>query len=388
MKKLLFILALITAGMSACYKGELVNNSLVRTADTTVSTPIHKPDTVRHTIDTAGDYLLVVKGVITGTILPAAGVEEIKLSSQTAGKAMATLKPDLTGYFRFTNLVPGKYTVSIHTVPGYLQPADIPVILGADGDVSVGAIQLEPLIYGTVSGTIVPAQAVTAMRVVSLSGYNTVATMVTDPNSGVFQSHNLAVGSYQLLFTAAQGYIAPPARTFTIVSGQNTDLGAIQFTAIEITSSISCKVNGVPTNFLVSNGSKTTIVTTYESSRLSVNATIKEASATGTAAAKGRVRQLIWKLENVTGPGTYTCNETTAGAEMSYIDYRYISFNPVRPPTHSSKQGQSATIIITAINPGTRTITGSFFADLNAIAPSYSGPAAMQLTEGVFNIKY
>ncbi|WP_201987262.1 carboxypeptidase regulatory-like domain-containing protein [Hymenobacter rubidus] len=90
-------------------------------------------------------------GAVEGTISPANSLSSIQLTAAGTQNG-PTVQPDVTGYFRFSNVVPGTYNVSFSPTSGFLQPAPRTVTVTAKATASLGVVTVTP--SGTTTATL------------------------------------------------------------------------------------------------------------------------------------------------------------------------------------------------------------------------------------------
>jgi hypothetical protein len=143
-----------------------------------------------------------VTGTVTDTVsaLPLANAQVVIRKTGSVGDTVIT---DTAGLFKFDTLAPGTYTVSV-SLTGYTAKSTSVTISSAT--VPAIAVQLAPIVYATVSGTVtdsVSTSPVPAARVILQSGTrrDTVVTTAT----GAFSFDSVASGTYTLN-TSLTGY--------------------------------------------------------------------------------------------------------------------------------------------------------------------------------------
>ena len=158
---------------------------------------------------------------ISGTIAPAAGGAGATVT--LSGAASRSVIADANGFYSFSGLAPGSYTVT-PTKTGYsFTPASAPVSL-TTADVTGLNFTASSLTY-TISGTVAPA-AGGAGATVTLSGAAS-RSVIADAN-GLYSFSGLAPGSYTVTPTKT-GYSFTPASA--PVSLTTADVTGLNFTA-------------------------------------------------------------------------------------------------------------------------------------------------------------
>ena len=178
---------------------------------------------------------------------------------------------DANGFFQFTNLVPGQYTISEVLQPGYLntsaktlnvmltsgQVLNVTNTFGVFGNIQLASIQgikyLDVNLNGTYDNGDTPLANWT-INLVNSSG--PVGTQITDIN-GFFQFNNLVPGNYTISEVLQPGYLNTNAKTLnvTLSSGQALNVtntfgifGNIQLATIQGIKYLDLNQNGTYDN--------------------------------------------------------------------------------------------------------------------------------------------
>ena len=371
MKRVTVFLLLISAGLCSCDK----NSSLTPGTDTAIGMP--------------GAPGTGIQREVSGTIDPKGAATAASISTAVNGQTVSyETIPDKDGYFKFTELATGMYTLHLTPASGYTEPTDIQVTIGPDSNkVSLGIIKItKPLEYGSISGTVSPAEAATRVVISYTDGTNTPSMLSVSPDShtGNFNFTDVPSGSYTMRFTMAKGFISPDDQTVQVIAGGNTRVGNISFTENQLISFLTFKISGAGktwNRYAVNTTNSVSLAATYDSSELSIIGSHKTGSMHTMG---GTDERLTIKLKNVTGPGTYLCNST----ETSEIIYNSFSING-KPgfSVRSNLDDGSATVVITAIDPVKKIISGTFSATLKR--ETYNGGfISSEITDGTFEIPY
>ncbi|MVN21606.1 hypothetical protein [Mucilaginibacter arboris] len=233
----------------------------------------------------------------------------------------------------------------------------------------------KPVTNGDLSGVVSPAVAVQAVSVVSTSGTNS-KIIIPDAGTGAINVSGLTAGNYIIHFTVNAGYKVPADSTVTITAGKTTALGTLTFTPTPVYSISSYKANG-------------TVQNTY-SARINYTSPNLSITVYGIIAYNSGFDYtdafcpLNINLNAVTGPGTYVCKETPASS-ITYQINPQAGQGPGRGWS-SINDGGSATVIITDIDPATRTISGTFTAILVPATAYAQGNQV--ITDGTFKLTY
>ncbi|MBB5397016.1 hypothetical protein [Mucilaginibacter sp. AK015] len=230
-------------------------------------------------------------------------------------------------------------------------------------------IQEPVFAYGNLSGTIYPAGAAEKITLTSDSDPNVAAALQLDAITGDFHGWELKPGAYHLIVSLKTGYtLKITDYPFQITEGQTTAIGTIK--ADEKSPepdkkySFSYKLNGSRESF----GGKCT----YTGTDLKISGKRSE----GTYQQLGyNIFESTISVSGVTGPGDYAAVMTYMTTKNT-IGYRTWG---------SAAEGGSAKVTVTAIDPVSKKISGSFTATLVPIAGTNG---TLKVTEGTFNITY
>lgn len=205
---------------------------------------------------------------------------------------------------------------------------------------------------GSLSGMIAPLGSVTMVTLTSA----TIPAQTALPNSisGSYKFTDLVAGNYVIHFAVAKGYTAPDEVEITIEAGKNTDAGWQTLVNSASKAPFSFWMDGKLHQFGA--------LVKYSSPALSIQGIRSE----------GQYGRLDYKrftitinLDEVNGPGTYVCK----GTSTSSITYVSEHDNSIGYRTWGmNKDGGSATVIITSIDPVNRKVTGTFTANLIPIS--------------------
>lgn len=302
-----------------------------------------------------------------------------------AGKTVSVLPMDGTPEFYFRDVLPGSYKLSFVPAADYIKPNDISVTLTGGQNVLAGAIKIASAGNASISGTIVPAAAAREVYIRSTSNGGIYFLLKPDPGTGRFSVGQIPADTYEINFTPASDFVRRASETVTVVKSQLVDIGQVIFTPLVNTGELSCKLNDTFTSWDTFNDNRnTSISVAYTSSALSIKG-LRQSNAVRGLDGNSSSTEINIKLENVTGPGTYICDASTV-SEMTY-HYKAERIMFGLPPSSSKKEGGKATVIITAIDADTKTIAGSFTADLKV--KSITGQIITHaMTDGVFKVKY
>ncbi len=184
---------------------------------------------------------------------------------------VGTQVTDANGFFQFSNLTPGQYTISEIVQPGYLntsaktlnvtltsgQILNVTNNFGAFGNVQLATIQgikyLDVNLNGTFDNGDTPLANWT-INLANLSG--PVSTLTTDVN-GFFQFNNLVPGQYIISEVVQPGYLNTSAKTLnvTLTSGQVLNVtnnfgafGNVQLATIQGIKYLDVNLNGTYDN--------------------------------------------------------------------------------------------------------------------------------------------
>jgi hypothetical protein len=366
MKQLIYCLILLGVQLSACQKNS-----------TDTPAPPNGPDTT-------GTGHLNAPGNISGSVIPATSITEVKLLD-AGGKALATFAPDSRGEFIFRSITPGNYKLNFTPAAAYIKPNDIPVTLTGGQNLLAGAINVASAGNAGISGIIAPATAANLIYARNTTDWSVYFELKPDPNTGRFSVSQIPPGTYEIVFIAANAFVKQPSQTITVAKDQQADIGTVQFTPLARVAQLSCKVNGTAISWDTFNEYRgTSVMVTYTDAVLSIRG-LWQSPAIPSPASNVRTHEINIRLENVTGPGTYMCDETT-GSVMNYAYKIQHTMSPL-PITSSKNTGGKATVIISSIDVVAKTITGSFTADLKPKVV-LGGITGHVITDGVFSVKY
>ncbi|PZR27755.1 MAG: hypothetical protein DI535_09220 [Citrobacter freundii] len=324
-------------------------------------------------------------GDVKGTITPAYAVTKLTLMPvEDTQLDTLHITPDSDGNFHFTTVKPGTYFLVFFTTSRFLNhiPLKITVTAGVTNDLgSIAITPLQPLGNSSISGIVSPANAVVYALITGPSTFS----VIPDPNTGAFTFPYLPAGNYTLTFIARPTHVAPPEKKIELANGQQLDLGTLPFAVNELVSKLSCNLTGTPISFdtYINNTENKKIVASYSSGELSI--TGSWITGNNINAGGQRTRRLTINLDDVTGPGTYTC-KGTAKSEITYNDRYAITIGPNLIYSSSTEDGKG-TVIITAFDPVAKTLKGTFTGILKA--KTYQGTVVSQeVSAGIFDIKY
>jgi hypothetical protein len=325
-------------------------------------------------------------GEITGTITPAYAVTQTTLTPfENTQLDTLRITPGSDGNFKFTRVKPGIYYAVFATTSRFLYqiPIKVTVVAGSTNELgNISITPLQPLGTATISGVVSPVSAVVHA---SITGGNTFS-VIPDPNTGTFAFTYLPAGSYSLTFIARTTHVAPAEKKIELTNGQQLDLGTLTFAPNELVSKLSCNMGATALSFdtYLNNTSNKRITASYTAGELTITGSWTTGSVNN---AEGtRTRRLTINLDNVNGPGTYTCKGTTK-SEMTYLDRYSGSMTPPSLTYSSSIENGNGTVIITAFDPVTKTLKGTFTGSLKAKILQNT-VVSQEVTDGVFDIKY
>ncbi len=194
----------------------------------------------------------LLNGEANGHVTTVAGapVENATVKLLPNGKNYIYAVTDEDGFFRFSSLPEGEYTVSAEKA-GYRSSLAIPFTISAQDSVVTVNINDFELNVAEISGSVYDAGSGVPLpnATVSISGNNGSASATTD-NAGNFILSNIPPGDYQLAATLQNYYAAPLSVTIT----DTTHALTFNIAMTKTTGSISGKVtdeNGSPLDFTV-----------------------------------------------------------------------------------------------------------------------------------------
>ena len=232
---------------------------------------------------------------------------------------------------------------------------------------------------GSLSGTISPVEA-TSRIIAMFVGTSKYYVIEVDKVSGRFNLADLPEGDYVLHFDVDPRYESIKDINTKVISGKTTDLGTFAPKMIDspiekpvLTQyTISCEVDGVFGGW------------NYSSVFSSAQFTIARFSI-GTFPEDNRIAFVpAIMLKNVTGPGTYICNGTTAN-KITYSSY-HLGSGFRRSYNSTEYEGGEGVVVITSIDNDARIIKGTFSAKLPA--SSKTSENTKLITNGVINAKF
>lgn len=306
-------------------------------------------------------------GVIEGITAPAGAAAKVT-ATNTSTKAVYSVVPDAaTGKYKFNDLPGGIYTLTYTANAPSVAPADQSATVGENQNISLPLAMFKtPGMTGTFSGKLDPPSA-SSVYFYS-TAYTYTAPVTLDTLSGKFISPDLPPGTYTVGFGHDWTHKSPPSQTITIAPGQNVDMGTIK---------VPLYLHLIP--YTVGGVRSTIGITVANCSYNAPNLKIGASNSSAIPEQESRTEHLDIVLDNVTGPGTYALQGTTT----SYLNYS--SGNVYRPSKWSMANGGTATVIITAIDPVQRVITGSFSATLKPVNNTSSD---LIITDGAIKLTY
>jgi len=323
-----------------------------------------------------------LEGQLYGFINPAGAATEVIATSITNPTISYKATFEANGKFVFPKLAYDSYVIKCSPTSGFLAGISQMVTIkpgqtnqslnitmqGAGGSVGTGILV----------GTIFPANAVNHIALTGQAYFYT----IPDPVTGAFQIKFLPDGIHQLEFFAKASHIAPKNKGITITNGATIDLGTITFAPNERISEFAFKVGSsalTMDTYINNSYQNTRISVSYIAPKLEIVASLTSGSY---ASLDGvRTKKLTIKLDEVTGPGTYTCK----GTEASVILYTDKSTG-MMSRVIDVKSEDAAKVIITAFDPLARTVSGTFSGTMKSRLSTIT--ASQDLSSGVFNIKY
>ncbi|TSJ36493.1 hypothetical protein FO440_21925 [Mucilaginibacter corticis] len=322
-------------------------------------------------IDLGTIYTYVGSGKITGTFSPAGLTTGIFISYTTSdGTVRSMLSNALTtsGTIQ-ANLPPGTYTITFSDVWGYITPPAQTIKVSNGQTTDLGAIVFEKAKTGSISGTVIPANASSSITIARLGAILTalgpVQTFTINADAaGHFRLGDLDGAYYYDISVnpaAGSSLNAPVKIRIFLPSGQDMDLGNLELTSSPALPQLS-----------YFRDNQTVSIPLVTADLVSRQLTIAQPRDIHGA-------YFGLTLNNVTAPGDYICNGTTGSsitlATDSHSDY------PLNWESNSA--GGSGLIKVTAFDPVHQTISGTFTATL-----AFGGNIT-NITSGAFvNVHY
>ncbi len=228
---------------------------------------------------------------------------------------VGTQVTDANGFFQFTNLVPGQYTISEIVQPGYLNTSaktlnvtltsglvlNVTNTFGAFGNIQLATIQGIKYLDVNLNGTYDNGDTPLANWTINLANISgPVDTQITDAN-GFFQFSNLVPGQYTISEIVQPGYLNTSAKTLnvTLSSGEVLNVtnsfgafGNVQLATIQGIKYLDVNLNG-----------------TYDNGDTPLaNWTINLANSSGPVEYKSTDANGFFQFNNLV-PGQYTISE-------------------------------------------------------------------------------
>jgi hypothetical protein len=302
-------------------------------------------------------------GRLTGIITPTGACATVTAKNvQTNASYSGVIDPSGNNFY-IGDLPPGSYSVSFVAAANYLAPGNISATVSENTSSDIGTVTFQSTLPG-ISGTL--GATGISLRVMAGGFGLGVHEADSDPTTGFFKITGLAPGQYTVNFPALNSTYKTPAPKDVTITNQNIDLGFIEYPK----HVISFKYNG--TAFPALNP----VSVAWSSPAFSAEAYTGDPT-------NGSFKRLTIVLDNVTGPGTYTC-QGTATSNITYSSKPHTSI--LTSFWNVSGTGGSGTVTITSIDPVKKKIKGSFSATLIL----YQGPATgnMVITDGDFEMVY
>lgn len=314
-------------------------------------------------------------GSLTGKVTPANAI--LKMIAVRGAKVYAVKTDTSSGIFHLENIEEGSCSVFFTAAPIYdsITPVNIIILAGKTTDMGVITATLskpQPVGTGSLSGTVIPADAVTRITAFNVQTSKSYTLDKLEAN-GRFILPDMEAGTYMLHFITDTRYLNINAVNVVVVADKNTDVGTFTTTLRPLpVCTLSCDVNGVGACW------------PYPSVYANSNFTIASFSSGGIGSGNRTIYRAGIILKGVTEPGTYTCQEKSAN-KITYAAYNTGSgFTTSYQSTEYA--GGEGKVVITAIDTVARTIKGTFTAILTS---GKNDPAQTKvLTNGVINAKY
>ena len=170
----------------------------------------------------------VITGSASGTASPAGSVKSIvAISTATAGNKEA--KIDSTNGFSIADLVPGDYKIAFTATPGFVAPDTVLVTIAAGKNADMGTVVFTkvatPVVSGSISGKVSPADAGVVISVTNSNGF--VQYGGHSDSAGNFRIDGISPGLYQVSFAPSLLFATPGNVPATVTAGNTTDVGTI-----------------------------------------------------------------------------------------------------------------------------------------------------------------
>ena len=336
-------------------------------------TPAYLPQSAKTLTLIAGQTLDLGKlvfapgtGNLEGSTAPAGAAVKVTVTNTTTKNIYSVVPDATTGKYKFSALPGGIYNMSYTVNAPSLAPADATLTVGINQDLSLPPVVFKtPGLTGTVSGIINPSGSANVYLFNQANNYG----VVVFPDQGKFVSPDLLPGTYEISFPAGAPYQSPPSQLVTLAPGQSLDLGSISIP----TGLYLIRLNVDGTNLSIGHAVANI---NYNAPKLTISAAN---SAGGLPVNNTNNSSFSLAVDNLTGPGTYELK----GTSISYMTY--ASGSSLNPSRWGMADGGTATVIITAIDPVKRIITGSFSARLK---PQAKVGSDLIITNGVINVSY
>lgn len=303
-------------------------------------------------------------GRLTGIITPTGACAAVTAKNVQTNASYNGIVDPTGNNFYIGDLPPGSYTISLVAAANYLAPGNIAATVSENTSSDIGTIPFQSTLPG-ISGTL--GATGISLRVMAMGFGLGVHEADSDPATGFFKIAGLAPGQYTVNFPALNSTYKTPAPRDVTITNQSIDLGFIGYPK----HVISFKYNG--TAFPALNP----VAVSYSSPAFSAEAYTGDFTS-------GSYKRLTIVLDNVTGPGTYTCQGTPA-SNITYSSKAPLSLFPASF-WNVSGTGGSGTVTITSIDPVKKTMKGSFSATLILYQGNATGN--MVITDGDFEMVY
>lgn len=305
----------------------------------------------------------LMPGRLTGIITPAGACAAVTAKNVQTNISYSGVIDPTGNNFYIGDLPPGSYSVSFVAAANYLAPANISATVSENTSSDIGTVTFQstlPSISGTLGATGISLMVMAGGFGLGVHEAN------SDATTGFFKITGLMPGQYTVNFPALNSTYKTPAQKNVTITNQSVDLGFIEYQK----HVISFTYNG--TAFPALNP----VSAAYSSSAFSAEAYTGDFT-------NGSFKRLTIVLDNVTGPGTYTC-QGTATSNITYSSKPHSSI--LTSFWNTTGTGGSGTVTVTSIDPVKKTMKGSFSATLIL----YQGPATgnMVITDGAFEMIY
>ncbi|RZK41374.1 MAG: hypothetical protein EOO90_11295 [Pedobacter sp.] len=311
------------------------------------------------------------KGMISGNLLPVGIGTNISIKNKENGQTISLIPNAQTGFFA-ANLDNGTYLISFKTISSTEPPKDIEVTVQSNAQ-NLGDIICKQGNSSTIEGKFWPVGSVTEVRATNIIDGSVVNGLIQS-STGTYKFHALNPGTYEISFVSRAPYLPIPSVNLDLGASKNKDLGTVNLTIDKDIRFVSYRI---PTTSTIQYNVKGS----FTQGRLSFSIS-KQAFVGGIPE---RMRLVTTTLSvaqgNITGPGKYTLtNDANSGTSITEKESLGISTWDL---TGTNAKGE---LIITAIDPVAKTISGTFTATL--ISTKTPALHAKTITEGAFHLSY